>query len=166
MILYRPVQINRNQRGFTLVEVLIAIVIAGIIGSAVTMTIFQVYDSNARSNTHMKAVKEVENAIHYITRDAQMTQSINRTAPDGFPLTLAWVEWDGTSRSVTYQIQDGQLQRIEASNTVVVAQYIDSGQTSCVISGKTLVFTITVTVSGSKPASETRTFTIRPRSAP
>ncbi len=167
-------QMNKNQRGLTLIEVLIVIAITGIIIGGITTAIFQVFDVNARSTAHMTAVKEVEKAVHLITRDAQMAQSVNATAPSGgFPLTLTWVEWNNTSNNVTYSVQDGQLQRSYSVNdgqpsTTVVIPHLnpDSQMTNCQFSSGVFAFKITAATGGSSPASETRSFKVVPRSAP
>ena len=170
MLFNRLGQITKKQQGFTLIEVLIAIAISSIIGIAVTTSIFQVFDVNARNNNNMTAINEMENAVYSITPDAQMAQNITATASSGFPLTLTWVEWNGDSYDVTYDIQNGQFQRSYSinggtPNTTIVAQHIDSAQTSCNFTNGTLAFKITAAVSGYRPASQTRSFTIALRSA-
>jgi len=166
-------QMNKNQRGLTLIEVLIVIAITGIIIGGITTAIFQVFDVSARSTAHMTAVKEVENAVHWVIRDAQVAQSVNATAPSGFPLTLTWVEWNNTSNNVTYSVQNGQLQRSYSVNggqpsTTVVIPHLnpDSQMTNCQFSSGVLAFKITAATDGSSPASETRSFKVVPRSAP
>ena len=72
-MLFRIRKILRNQKGFTLVEVLIAIAITAAIGAGLAMAVFEVIQVNAMSNNRMEAIKQVENAFHYIIRDAQMT---------------------------------------------------------------------------------------------
>ena len=91
MIFHRLGKLNRRQRGFTLIELLVALAITGAISGGITMSIFQTLDYSARSNARMVAIKQVENAIHHISRDVQMAQIIEPAAdpdPDGFPLTL------------------------------------------------------------------------------
>ena len=121
----------------------------------------------------MTAVKEVENAVHRIIRDTQMAQSVNATAPNGFPLTLTWVAWNNTSNNVTYSVQNGQLQRNYSLNggqptkTAVVPHINpDPALTSCNFTSGVLAFKITATIGGSRPASETRSFEVIPRAIP
>ena len=98
MILHRLGLINKNQRGITLIELLIAVGIAGIITGAITMTLFQVYAGNARSSNHMTAVRQVQNAGYWISRDAQMAQVIstedNPNTPEIEVLILNWMGWE------------------------------------------------------------------------
>jgi len=84
--------IHNNQRGFTLIELIIAIAIAGIITGGITMTIFQVFSGNIRTSNHMTAVKQVQNAGYWISHDAQMAQNVGTGGAD--ILTLTWVGWE------------------------------------------------------------------------
>ncbi len=179
MIFRRLGLIHKNQRGFTLIELIIAIAITGLITSGVTMTIFQVISGNARSSNHMIAVRQVQEAGYWLSRDAQMAQSIS-TGDDppgtGFPLTLIWTEYgvDGDEHQVVYTLlADNKLKREHYTNrfadpdpdaTAIVAQFVDSSGTSCQLTGDVLVLTVTATVgTGSQQASETRTYEVTPR---
>jgi len=68
---------NGGQEGFSLVELLIAMAIGGILTAGLAAGIVQVMASNAGSIAHMTAVKEVENAVHWLSRDAEMAQFFN-----------------------------------------------------------------------------------------
>jgi len=157
--------IDRNQKGFTLVELLIALAITAIIAGGVTTAIFQVFTGNARTSNHMTAVRQVQEAGYWVSHDTQMAQSVNATGAAGFPLVLSWVKWDGTADNVTYTLTSDQLVRTEKVGagqpvSTVVAKYIT--QASC--SGR-LSFNVTATVgpSGSQQASETRVYEVVPR---
>jgi prepilin-type N-terminal cleavage/methylation domain-containing protein len=163
----------KNQRGFTLVELLLGIAIASIICGGITMGIYQVFDGSSRSITGMSATKEIENAIHRITPDAQMAESVTMTAPSGFPLTLTWIEWNNNSHNVTYSVQNGQLKRSQSVNggqpteTILIPHLNpDSQMTNCQFSSGVFTFKITATIGGFRPASETRSFNIISRSTP
>ena len=138
--------INKNQRGFTLIELLVAIAITGLITGGLTTTIFQVFDINARSNDHMTAVREVQNAGYWISRDTQMAQSMEITGVSGFPLTLTWNEYGGGDvHEVVYTLLvDNKLQREHYTNrdtnpvpdaATIIAQYIDPDNTNCQFTG-------------------------------
>jgi hypothetical protein len=126
----------------------------------------------------MVAVKQVENAIHYINRDVQVAQIIEPTADaDGFPLVLTWVEWDAdnTQHVVTYSIVDNELQRSHSEDgdtptLLTLAQHIDTGSddTYCAFDEALWIFTfrITVTISGyPEDISEMREMRITPRTS-
>lgn len=305
---------HKGQGGFTLVELLVAIAISGLITSGLTLTIFQVFSGNARNSSEMTVVRQVQNAGHFISRDVLMAQvvtpaeavtvswdqresgdlgdedrlyfafsgdggstwsdnieafrgddppsSFSYTIPEeyltasfkirfylefnvsdeyayldniavsqgefsddcsnfipnwdngadwtisggefqgqggspnedertltmttnsldlssyqgfssGFPLTLTWMEFgvDGDEHQVVYTLVGDELKREYYINSVLeattfVAQYIDyidSGQTICEFSDGVLTLTITASIGGYKPATETRTYEITPR---
>jgi hypothetical protein len=70
-----------------------------------------------------------------------MAQSVVTDAgATGFPLDVAWKEWDGTLNEVRYTIEGNELKRKHWINgggpsVIVVAQYIDSAETSCGLTG-------------------------------
>jgi prepilin-type N-terminal cleavage/methylation domain-containing protein len=168
MIFHRLRLINKNQLGFTLLELMLAMAISGIISGGITMSIFQVLNGSARTNNHLIAVNQVQNAGYWVSLDAQMAQIV---VPDeyedtGFPLTLTRTDWDTNEvYQVTYTLDPAlkNLQRIYShgiTETSIIAQFIDPEQTSCVWDGEVLTFTIMVTVGGQ---SETRVYEIKPR---
>ena len=101
-------KLSRNQRGFTLIELIVAIAITGLITGGITMSIFQVFDVNTRSSNHMLAVRQVQNAGHWISRDTLMAQNVDtdpviigedhplydQAAGQTQILFLAWVGWE------------------------------------------------------------------------
>jgi prepilin-type N-terminal cleavage/methylation domain-containing protein len=166
----RLMMISRYQRGFTLYEMLVALAILGVIIPVIGMSIFQVLSINTLTGNHLTAVKQVENAIYRINRDAQMAQTVQTGGGSGFPLNLIWVEWDNTSNNVTYTIQNGELWRANSVNggqstSGVVAQHInsDSGMTNLQFVGGVLTVKITASLGGFRPASETRVGTVLPK---
>ena len=144
-----------SERGFTLVELLVVIAIMSLITLGATMTTFQVINVTRRSNDHVAAVRQVQNAGYWISRDAQMAENVvggddPETEEELEFLTLNWTEWnydeteDSEYHEVTYSFQDppdgiGKLLWREhsismkdddeweetESTTNLVAQYID-----------------------------------------
>ncbi len=165
--------LGRNQRGFTLIELLLANAITAFIGVGIAAAVFQIINVSALSNNHVITVKQVESAIHWINRDAQMAQTVQPSVGSGFPLNLSWVEWDDTSHQVSYVLQNGKLIRNHSVNggeaqETTVAQYInaDPVNTNCQFAGGVLTFKVTASVGGFRSASETRISQVIPRSAP
>jgi prepilin-type N-terminal cleavage/methylation domain-containing protein len=185
MIFHKLGLINRNQIGFTLIELVIAMAITGVITGAITTTIFQVVNGSARTNNHMTVVREVRSAGYWVSHDAFMAQDVELADesvddPDGtrFPLTLTWTEWDTNDvHEVVYSITDDELQRTHSKNgttdaSIIVAEFIDTTfkdgkpQTRCEREPPDVKLTLTVMATlgaGSQRESETRTYEIVPR---
>ena len=159
----------KSQRGISLIELVIALAITGAITGGITLSIFQTLDYSSRGNARMEAVKQVENAIFWLSRDAQMAQEVTVTAdPDGFPVTFEWVEWEGDEITVIYSIASGEMTRSHSDDgDMVVARYIneDYNMTNCDYANWVFSFMITATVSGyPETVSESREGRITPRS--
>lgn len=136
MMFHRLGLINKKQMGFTLLELLIVLAISGLVTGATTMTFFQVFDGNARTSNHMEAVRQVQNAGYWVSRDAQMAQIVDTGNDPGTPelelVTLTWTEWDNTAHQVVYTLQGAELWR-DDGQPMRVAEYIDSdpNNTNC-----------------------------------
>lgn len=173
MMMRRFNLIRRNHMGFTLIEVLVATALTGLIGFGISSAVFQTININAMSNNHVMALKQVESAAFWIERDAQMAQSLQPGGLAGFPLTMSRVEWDNTTHQISYTIQGNQLLR---SNSVdggeplvtMVAQNIDSDvtKTNCQFSSGVFTFKITAVIGSFRQATETKITEVLPRSAP
>ncbi len=143
MISHRLGLLNKNQRGFTLVEVIIVLAIIGIVIGAATMTIVQVINGSSSTSNHMIAIRQVQNAGYWVSRDVQMAQSVAPALDsDGFPLTLTWTDRDGDDHQVVYSLVDmpGGLAKLQRQHTcvplgldmtIIVAEFIDPDETNC-----------------------------------
>lgn len=155
-MIYRMIRkFYRNQQGFLLIEVLGALAIAGLIGIAVTVANVQVLNQTSSNNNYTTASRNTLNALHWISRDVQMAQSINGST--GFPSTeelkLEWMAWDNTLNTVNYTVVDGELIRKFSIDTsppseTVIASFIstDSNMTYCSSDNGVLTISITASV--------------------
>lgn len=188
MIFHRLGLLNKKQRGVTLVELVVALAIVGIIAGATTTTIFQVTTGSSRTSDHMTAIRQVQNVGYWISQDSQMAQVVITDDPDTV-LTLVWVGWEydcgGTDKCIdayevcyTYDSNNNEIWRYETITTnkydtngdliegpfvvegsAPIAEYITPIPTATMDSDK-LVVTITASVNG---AEEQRVYKITPR---
>ena len=132
---------KRSEKGFTYIELALAIAIIGLVSAVASAAIFQIFKDTERNNNHITAVRQVQNAGYWISRDTQMAQSVtadNLTPPDF--LILSWTEWDADGdpiyHSTRYFFEDvtdgiGKLKRIHWSSAgtneqTLIAEYIYS----------------------------------------
>ena len=160
---------HRNEKGMTLVELLIAMAVTGIILGSITVTLQQVFAMNSRSLNHMTAVRQVQSAGYWVSQDALMAQTVNTENLSGPQdiVQLTWTEWDGVPHDIVYSIDNNsRLKRTNGASESIIASHIDPPpQTSCNITGGKLIFTVKATVgSGSTAGTETRVYEVTPRS--
>jgi prepilin-type N-terminal cleavage/methylation domain-containing protein len=167
MIINRLRDSRRHQGGFTLIELLVVVCIVGALSTPLGIAVGNMITVPKQNTDRMTVVKQVENAIHWITRDVQMAQSIQPGGAVGFPLVLTWTDWDNTVNQVTYSLENEELKRsLNSGSPMVVAQYInpDAQKTKCDwMPGTVFNLTITADIAGSKPATESRVIQIVPR---
>jgi len=173
MIFHRLRKVIKNQAGFTLIEFVMALTISAIISGTITATIFQVVTGSGRTNNHMIAIRQAQEAGFEISRDAQQARRVEPTTdPDGFPLVLTWTDWEGVSNTVNYKIEGTELYRQHnisgnpPGEWGCIAQYInpDPAKTYCDFTDGKLTFMVTVTVgSGLEAQNEARVYEVVPR---
>ncbi len=176
--------IHFRQKGFTLLELLIAMAITAVISLALANVIIQVYMGNAYGVNRLVATKEVENSVIHISRDAQMAQTILHPDNVARPflsdpnshdtLYIRWTEWSAPMPmyEITYYLDGNVLKKQEIDTTtgqptvvsqVIVARHIDSSSRWS-WDGTMLVVTVTSRVGGYRSAQETGTARVWPRS--
>jgi len=178
-------KLKKGERGFTLVELLITILLAGIVTAAVTGTTLYVLNVNAGTANRMTAVRQVRNVGFWVSPDFQMARNVvpenNPATPD--LLTLTWTEFGEASNcthTVIYTLEDmpsGEFKRLQREHKIdsdppsitIVAEYIDPYQTSIDPSTPcsfpdcgelSYTLEVTATVGGQ---SETREYEVQPR---
>jgi prepilin-type N-terminal cleavage/methylation domain-containing protein len=103
----------RNERGFTLVEMLVATAIAGILSIALVGTVFQVTTVAVNGTDKLAAANDIQNAVHQINRDGHMASA----AVGGNSLTLTYP----SASEVVYSLVGDELLRTASGSDTVVA---------------------------------------------
>ncbi len=178
----------KGQRGFTLVELLIAMTIGSLVVTSAIAIMAQLLWVTPRNSSYAAAFTQVQNAGNWISRDALMAQEVN---PDGAPDVLITLQWtvgreDGSGDTIfelhqaiyTLEGSSGELgeqkelrrahsvwdtvgETFVLQDTTLVAEYIDpSTNSNWDDTNKELIVIITAQV-GEKTA--TRTYGINPR---
>ena len=172
-------RLHKDQRGLTIIELLVVVILTGLITAAITTTFFQVFDMNTRTANHMSALSQVQQAGKLVSQDILQAQAIEDSPPTGEFLILGW-NITTVVHEVTYTLEDGELWRSETIDGgdpvhTRVAEYIDPTETncccdcdrdgycdgSCGCDGGVVIFTVTATVG---EESEQRIYRVQPRS--
>lgn len=178
-----PKNKNTLANGFTLIEVLIALTITGLIMGGISTAIIQMFSVSDQNTNAITAQRQVQQVGFYVSRDGQTAQTIstgNDPAGTGFPIIFEWTSWDGDEFEITYTLQDGVVGRIERVNSILItSQSIATNITAFgTLFSDTIdpegvqisppgdgVYHLTVTanVDGTRPISATRYYEIQQR---
>lgn len=165
------VQIQKiNQKGFTLLELLLALGVSGILLGSAVLSIYQVSWGTIRTNDQLSALTAVNSPARYIRQDLQMAQFTNLSDGDPSPqssLSMYWLDMTlfstGTnSHTVEYSLSSTELYRTYNGTTSVVGRgitYIGFKQ-----NGEHINCVITADASDSGQQTKTLEFTVRMRS--
>lgn len=88
-------KMKNGQRGFTLIEILVAMAVGGMLLSGLVVAIFQTFGVTLSSSTQITALENIKNAAYWITKDVRMAATTNLA--DGGnstnSLILDWTNW-------------------------------------------------------------------------
>lgn len=158
--------LKAGEKGFTLVEVLVALAIAGAVisvTSAAVITVIRTTGLNDEWNTNLR---QVQNAGNWITKDVLMAQSVSDNT-DGVFLDISWSDWDNNNNNVQYIINgDNTLTRsFNGGPAILISQYIVTDNTTCDWNADEQKLTVNIKASlhGQSPRAVQETYEISPR---
>ncbi len=166
-----------NQKGFTLVEVLVVVAILGMLVPVIAGSIIQIIRGTDRNNTKIIALSDIEHAASWLNQDLLMAQTINlefgllADLVAGDNLTLSWTDYYGgnaTAHQSLYYIAPGttRLMRNSDGQLANIASYISEAEFSIDDANELELVTVTLTSSPETVLgrSETKTYRIYRRS--
>ena len=180
-------RLGREDKGMTLIELLLTAMISAAIAGAIAATIMQTNDTVILSRNRLTATNWARTAQNWIQTDVKMAQNVELGSNSGFPLKLSWVEWGGIENEVEYNFDPSDPEHLVRTqwvekppqpiedavpNETVVGRYVSGTATMVYKPGSptdphmgNTVFELTVELSegARREATEIRTFEIHPR---
>jgi prepilin-type N-terminal cleavage/methylation domain-containing protein len=140
-------KLKKGEKGFTLIELLVAITTLVFITGAASMTITTMMRLTPKTNNWAVALRQVQDAGYWISRDVLMSDNITVGAGNPTFLTLTQPQAQPPSKTVVYQFQDmsgglKRLMRTDNATTMMIAQYISPNTTAIPTDNHTLTLTI------------------------
>lgn len=143
-----------REKGFTLVELLIATAITGLMVSALGTAVFQITRAAEYGNAKLTAVHEIQNVARWFNLDGQRAVAAN--VNNGLLLTVS------DNSLITYAVNGTELRRTASGLPMTLARNITSANFS--VENRTIIMTITSSPAGRPNVSEPGTYqvTLRP----
>jgi prepilin-type N-terminal cleavage/methylation domain-containing protein len=140
----------KQDRGYTLVELLIALAISAVIFVAAAAVLFQLTTVSSSGNDRLSAVHAVQNAGYWFNRDGQ--EAVSAAAGASLVFTLP------QGQTVTYALTGNSLSRSEGAAAIVLAGNVSNLSFS--IQGRLVSMGITSTISGRTDVSESSNYAV------
>jgi len=96
-------QRTNNQKGFTLVELMVVVVIIGVL-VAIAVPVYNNVSEKARLNAHLANIRAIEGAVEVYKADNDVTSN---TGIDDNALSPTYISWP--TKPGTYSMADGVL---------------------------------------------------------
>ena len=146
----------KEERGYTLVELLIALAITGIMMTTLGMVVQQTVEVPERGDAQVSALHAIQNAAHWVSLDGQTAKS----ASGGSGLTLTLPD----DSSISYSLDGDELHRIYGGSDRTIARGISSADFS--VEGRLITMNIIAEPDSRWNISENGTYRINMRPTP
>jgi prepilin-type N-terminal cleavage/methylation domain-containing protein len=146
----------KGERGYTLVELLIAIAISGFLMTSLGLVVQQTVTVPERGNSQVNTRHAIQNASHWVSLDGQMAKSAS--GGSGLALTLP------DDSSVSYILYGDELHRVDGSSNRTIARGIARATFS--VEGRQITMNITAAPDSRWDTSESGTYQINMRPTP
>jgi len=159
-------KVRNSQKGFVLVEVLVAIAVGGMVLGGIVSAIFQTTNITTRTPPQVTALEDIKYATYWISKDVRMAATTNLV--DGAPpvnnLVLDWTSWyddngqlSAVSHHCEYALSGRQLCRTYDSDPLrAVGRYVSNIEFSR--QGQIILITITSSPDGKAETAEKQTY--------
>ncbi|OGO20288.1 MAG: hypothetical protein A2Z15_09445 [Chloroflexi bacterium RBG_16_50_11] len=145
----------KGERGYTLIEALIAIAITGFIVTVLGMVVQQMVTVPERGDDQVDAMHAVQNAVHWLALDGQMAES----AVGGSSLTITLP----SGAAVQYRRYGTNLNRVSSSSNRTLAEDVSS--LNFTVQNRMIYITIVTTPESRWDISENYTYRVYMRPA-
>ncbi|MDP3879731.1 MAG: prepilin-type N-terminal cleavage/methylation domain-containing protein [Dehalococcoidales bacterium] len=146
-----------NQKGFTLIEILVVMLVGGMVMAAALSITHHIFRGTDRTNSQTVALTDAAQAAHRIKKDLMMTQNTNLTygGPPQSAVSLTWTDYTSsfgssqqTPHSSAYALSDNNLLQRTYDGTVSI---VGRSITSLGFTQDGQVITVAITATGPKP---------------
>ena len=142
--------ITSNERGFTMVDMVMAIAVTGLIVSFLGTSIYQMLTVTEYGNDRLTAMHELQNAAYWFGIDGQEAQS----ATGGSELVLTLTD----NSTITYSLTGTQLRRTSGGDQMTLAKNISSADFS--IGNRVITMSLTSSPEGRDSISENGSYQV------
>ena len=131
---------SRDERGFTIIELMVSIAVMGLITLGASMTTVQIIKGAQYNEDWMTAVRQTKNVGYWVNQDALMAQTIDtnddpETAEIEF-ITAPWKDWEtGEIHDVRYVWLDStdSLKKLQRNHLTYDRDGIETGNKSTLV---------------------------------
>lgn len=145
----------KAQKGMTLIEIVIATALAGIIVTFLGSAIYQILNVTGYGNDRLSAAHDLENAAYWLNFDGQ--QALSASGGSGLTLTLS------DNSTVTYSLTGTELRRNGGGDYMVLAYNVAAVNFS--VNNRLLTMSLISAPSGRFDVSENGTYRVYLRPA-